>query len=75
MSKNKIKFIKELTKEEGYVMLSSACGNYYGLSDNGKEILAMSFVGKYGYKQTPIEKLSEKTINVISMHIDAEHKC
>lgn len=65
MSKKKINFIKELTKEEGYIMLSSACGNYYGLSDNGKEILAMSFVGKYGYKQTPVEKLSDKVIDLI----------
>lgn len=65
MSKTKINIIKEIVKEEGYVMLSSACGNYYGLSDNGKEILAMSFVGKYGYKQTPIEKLSDKEIDLI----------
>lgn len=65
MSKTKINIIKEIAKEEGYVMLSSACGNYYGLSDNGKEILAMSFVGKYGYKQTPIEKLSDKEIDLI----------
>ena len=65
MRKKKIKFIKELTKEEGYITLSSACGNYYGLSDNGKEILAMSFVGKYGYNQTPIEKLSDKVIDLI----------
>lgn len=65
MNKTKINIIKEIVKEEGYVMLSSACGNYYGLSDNGKEILAMSFVGKYGYKQTPIEKLSDKEIDLI----------
>ena len=61
----KLKFIIELAKELGYVMLSDVCGKYYGLSYNGKEILAASFAGKYGYKLTPIRKLSEKTINVI----------
>ena len=63
--KEKLKFIKALVKDLGYVKLGCACGKYSELCDNGDEILVTSFAGKYGYKQTPVEKLDEKTINVI----------
>lgn len=63
--KKKLKFITELTKDLGDIRLSSACGKYSDLVYNGEEVLVTSFVGKYGYKQTPVEKLDKKTIDVI----------
>jgi hypothetical protein len=35
------------------------------LSTSGKDILVTSFAGKYGYKQTPIDKLNKKVIDTI----------
>ena len=63
--KEKLKFIKALVKDLGYIKLGKDCGKYSAVCDNGDEILVTSFAGKYGNKQTPVEKLDEKTINVI----------
>ena len=63
--KDKLKFITELVRDIQNVRLSEACGKYYDLVDNGDEIIAISFAGKYGYNTTPLKKLDSKTIDII----------
>lgn len=63
--KGKREFINNLVKDLGSVTLSSACGKYYELVDNGDEIVALSFAGKYGYDTTSVSKLGTKAINTI----------
>ena len=60
-----LEFITKIVKDVQSVHLSKSCGKYYELVDNEEEILAFSFEGRYGYDQTPIEKLNAKTIKVI----------
>ena len=63
--KKKIRFIVNIVKELEYIQLSEACGKYFALSTSGKDILVTSFAGKYGYKQTPIDKLNKKVIDTL----------
>ena len=63
--KGKREFINNLVKDLGSVKLSSACGKYSDLVDNGDEIVVISFAGKYGYNTTPVSKLGTKAINTI----------
>ena len=61
----KIEYIRKLLAELGDVQLSSKCGKYYALVDNGFAVLAYSFAGKFGYKTSDIKHLPTKTIDAI----------
>lgn len=62
---NKIGFIKKIVAELGEIQLGNKCGKYYALVDNGNDVIAISFAGKYGYNTTKIEEVSPKAINDI----------
>ena len=64
-SSDKLQFIVDIVKELGDVGLSSACGEYFDLTYNGEDVIAISFAGKYGYNQTPVEKLNPELISTI----------
>ena len=63
--KEQIAFIKKVLGEIKDTTLSSKCGKYYALVDNGLDVVALSFAGLYGYKTTKIEALSAEVINTI----------
>lgn len=63
--KDKINFIKRIATELGEVQLGGACGKYFSIVDNGTSVLALSFVGKYGYGSAVVDRLNGKTIDAI----------
>lgn len=65
MEKNKLDYIKLITKNCGSVALSSKCGKYASLTYNGVDVIAISYRGTDGYDTTEISKLSPKTIDTI----------
>lgn len=64
--KEKIKFIKKITRELSYIALSGKCGKYYSLVRNDDNtVSALYFKGENGYGSTDVDKLSENNINKI----------
>jgi len=45
---DKLQFIIDIVKDLGDVHLSSKCGKYYALVDNGDSVVALKFVGANG---------------------------
>lgn len=64
-TKDKVEFITNIVKELGDILLTSKCGKYYAVVNNGKHVVALRFVGKNGYASSNIKMLQPKVIDLI----------
>ena len=62
---DKLQFIIDIVKDLGQVQLSSKCGKYYALVDNGDSVVALYYLGRNGYDGVEIEKLKPQIIDAI----------